>query len=99
MDHVKVTPDQLRTAATHLDSTSDRLKAIVTGLNSTLGGLGAPWGGDEPGTNFATGGAGGGYLGQSKGVLEAMTGQYEFLTALSENMDGAADNLEQTDTV
>ncbi|GAB26102.1 hypothetical protein GOPIP_092_00200 [Gordonia polyisoprenivorans NBRC 16320 = JCM 10675] len=98
MADLGVTPAALRAAAAHLAATSSNLGEVLSSLESSLAGEGAPWGDDEPGTQFATGGAGGGYLGQKQSVSEAISAKVDLLTTYSEGLRNTADNLEGGDT-
>lgn len=97
-DELRVTPTELRTVGNRLTSTSARLAGVLSSLNSTVDGEGAPWGGDEVGVDFATGGAGGGYVGQKASVNEAITAKVDLLDKYAQGLRDTADTLESGDS-
>lgn len=97
MAELEVTPAALRAASAHLTSVSANLAGVLSSLESATAAEGACWGGDETGTQFATGGSGGGYLGQRQSVVEAITAKVELLNTYAEGLGSTADNLEGGD--
>lgn len=82
-------PDKLHAQATDLHELSAEMTSIVSSLQSKLAGEGAPWSGDEPGTQFSSS-----YLPQKDRVDAAMQAQVQFLEGNAEALRTAADTAE-----
>ncbi len=98
MAELEVTPAQLRAASNHLATAASDLRSVMSSLQAACDAEGAPWGGGDAGTEFATGGEGGGYLGQKQGVDDAISAKVDLLMSYSEGLRDTADNLEGGDS-
>ncbi|WP_433195552.1 WXG100 family type VII secretion target [Nocardia sp. CA-107356] len=96
-EKVRVTPEQLRSAARDMGILRDRVGAILTNLETSLAAKGAAWGNDSYGSNFADGPEG--YtlthadiekgMGDLRTTLDSYSdGQYKAATALANDHFG-----------
>jgi uncharacterized protein YukE len=92
---LQVTPTDVRITADQIASVSTQMKTIQSTLQSNLASLGAPWGDDEAGNNFANGS--GGYLAQLASVNADITNKTQVLDQFNEQLNDAADSLQQQD--
>ena len=81
--------DRLHTQAANLHDLGAQMNRIVSSLHNKLAGEGAPWSGDEPGTEFANS-----YLPQKNRVDSAMQAQVRFLEGNADALRTAADTAE-----
>jgi uncharacterized protein YukE len=95
-ERLRVNPDGLRSTAEHLEAVSSRMKDIISALNREAGALGAPWGDDEGGKEFAEGAEG--YLAQKDWVEGSVDAKAKLLDDYAWALRTAADTLEQQDS-
>jgi uncharacterized protein YukE len=96
-DPLGVTPPELRATSEHLNDVSSRMKDVLSELRERLSGVGAAWGEDKIGDQFASGDAG--YLAQQTWVDGSVDAKTNLLDYYAKGLKGAADSFEQQDQV
>jgi uncharacterized protein YukE len=90
-----VTPSDLRATSQHLKDASDRMKDVLSTLREGLTEVGAVWGDDRIGDQFANGD--GGFIAQQAWVDSSVEAKTGLLDDYSEGLKRAADASEQYD--
>jgi uncharacterized protein YukE len=95
-EQLRVSPDGLRATAEHLETVSSRMKDVIAALNREVDVLGAPWGNDDRGRDFADGAEG--FLAQKDWVDGSVGVKAKLLDDYAQALRTAADTLEQQDS-
>lgn len=95
MTNVKLTPDQLRAYARHVEAFAGRFDDVTRGALSKANGEYGAWGGSKDGQQFANGSKG--YLAQVDWVRGVFDGQSQTLHGFADAINDTANSLDQMD--
>jgi len=94
-EQLGVSPQDLRAAARHLDDLSNRKKKVRSSLQDALAAVGAAWGDDRIGDQFAKGPEG--FVAQREWVFGSIDAKTDLLDHYAREFKRTADYLERQD--